>query len=281
MDMKSLLLPIISGLGLFFGSLSAHGDTLSLAQHGFAGRYYPAQTASAANPVIVLGGSEGGIAHKLAEVIVQTGRPVLAIAYFDMGELPDELEYIPLEYFEQAKTWLQQKHPLAKHITLVGWSKGAELSLLLAAKDPIFNHVVAIAPSSVVWAGILQDWQKTPGSSWTENNTPLPHIAFASSGPVDGLIDLYTQSLANRTDNGQATIPVENIHGSVFLYSGGQDEIWPSNQMAKAVCRRMEKNVLSRCHHFNFPELGHLLAYKFLDQSDPLYQHFTEKMHSN
>src|SRR5690606_20436583 len=124
-----------------------------------------------------------------------------------------------------------------------------------ASKDPTYNRIVAIAPSSVVWAGILNDWQKTPGSSWTFEKQELPYVHFNPSSAVSGLLDLYSQSLANRQDSGEATIKSEEIFGSVFLYSGGEDEIWPSSLMAEAICQRMERNELSTCNHFNYPAL--------------------------
>lgn len=265
--------------------LSAHArasvEMLTLEHDGIIGTYYKTAQTNANNPILVLGGSEGGIPEKLAKSVADAGHATLAVAYFNKGGLPTELEEIPLEYFEKAKGWLQQKHPEAKYITLVGWSKGAELSLLLASKDPTFNRVVAIAPSSVVWAGILKDWQKVPSSSWTEGGSALPFVSFNPTGPVAGLRDLYAQSLENRNDKNKATISVQDINGDVVLYSGGKDEIWPSSDMAKAICENMAKNNNSNCSHFDFPGLRHLLDYKFLDKSDALYTHFTSHLTAN
>ena len=248
---------------------------------GFVAHYYAQSPESLKQPIIVLGGSEGGIPTRLAQVIADNGFPTLAVAYFKEESLPDELEKIPLEYFEKAKNWLRHKHPEYNNLTLVGWSKGAELSLLLASQDTAFNRVIAIAPSSVVWAGILKDWQKTPGSSWTREQQALPFVQFNPSGAVNGLLDLYSQSLANRQDGGKATIKTENIQGNVVLYSGGKDEIWPSNLMAEKVCERMKRNKLSTCEHVNYQALSHLLDYKFLDKSEQPYQTFVSSLESN
>ena len=157
-------------------------------------------------------------------------------------------------------------------------SKGAELALLLASRDTVFDRVIAIAPSSVVWAGILADWQTVPGSSWSENDKELPFVAFNPTGPVEGLLDLYSQSLENRNDGGSATIPVENIRGNVVLYSGGMDEIWPSSSMAISICQGMTRNELSRCKHVDSPKLDHLLNYKMLAPSEDLYKQFIQSV---
>lgn len=258
-------------------NLYASGDALEIRNDDLVANYYPVQDASSHHAVLVLGGSEGGIPDKLAAPIVQAGYPVLALAYFGEKNLPEELENIPLEYFDTAIDWLLQQESINKNQLIVtGWSKGAELALLLASRDERISQVVAIAPSSVVWAGILKDWTKTPGSSWTENGKALTHIPFRPSGKVNGLLDLYSQSLENRNDNAKANIAVEQIKGTAVLMTGSKDEIWPSEKMAKVVCQRMNDNIEKSCTHINYKDLDHLLNYKFLDSSESMYVDFIE-----
>ncbi|MCH2055639.1 MAG: hypothetical protein MK214_03300 [Thalassotalea sp.] len=65
---------------------------------------------------------------------------------------------MPFDYFDSAKSWLQTKKNVdASKLIIVSWSKGAELALLLASRDEKVQRVIAIAPSSVVWAGVLND----------------------------------------------------------------------------------------------------------------------------
>ena len=254
-------------------------ETLSVQKQGFAGQYYPPARINTLSPVIVLGGAEGGIPTRLAEQVAALGYPTLAVAYFKHDALPDELEQIPLEYFDKAKDWLSDKLPSrSDHITLAGWSKGAELSLLLASRDTTYNRVVAIAPSAVVWAGILNDWQKVPASSWAADGTPLPHVAFNPTGPVTGLRDLYTQSLNNRSDNDAATIAVDNIEGQLFLFSGGQDEVWPASTMSESICNSVKNTDAVSCIHYNYPEMGHLLEYTFLQPGTAQYQRLKDSL---
>lgn len=268
----------LATLFMTFNALAAP-EPFSVDTKEFVAHYYPAPDNADKPVVMVLGGSEGGLPVKLAQAVADQGYPTLALAYFKQAELPEELEHIPLEYFTKAKSWLMDKHKAdAEQIMLVGWSKGAELALLLASTDSDFHHVVAIAPSSVVWAGILNDWQKVPGSSWTQDSTPVNYVPFKPSGPVTSLLDLYTQSLDNRADNGKADILVENIKGKVFLYSGGKDEIWPSSKMASAICEKMQSNAASSCTHFEHKELDHLLDYKFLDPAHPLNKSFAQSL---
>lgn len=269
-------------LALFSISASAFADILSVENDGFAAKFYPMSPADKRVAVLVLGGSEGGLPERLAKPIVDAGFPTLALAYFNEEGLPQELEKIPLEYFNKAISWLQsQKNINSDELIVVGWSKGAELALLLASRDKKISSVIAIAPSSVAWAGILKDWTKVPSSSWTERGEELAHVVFKPTGQVSGLLDLYTQSLENRSDSGQADIPVENIRGSVVLMTGEDDEIWPSPSMAKSICERVNSNKNGRCQHLNYPGLDHLLNLKFADKSDAMNKTFISKLNGD
>jgi dienelactone hydrolase len=270
----SLVVAVLASIGAY-----ASPSTLSVENDGFAGKFNPSSSTEKRIGVLVLGGSEGGLPERLAKPIIDAGFPTLALAYFNYEGLPLELENIPLEYFNKAKLWLQsQTNVNSEKIIIVGWSKGAELALLLASRDADINKVVAIAPSSVAWAGILRDWTKVPSSSWTEQGKGLTHVAFKPSGQVNGLLDLYTQSLENRSDNGKADIPVEKIAGNVVLMTGEDDEIWPSSRMAMSICERINANQNGTCEHLNFSGLDHLLDYKFIDKSEVMNKTFIRKL---
>jgi dienelactone hydrolase len=264
---------------LTFFAVSAYADLLSMEKEGIVGEYFSSSSSDKHVGVLVLGGSEGGLPEKLAQTIVDAGFPTLALAYFNAEGLPQELEKIPLEYFDKAKSWLKkQKDVKSNELIVVGWSKGAELALLLASRDHNIKRVVAIAPSSVVWAGILRDWKKVPASSWTEQGQELTHVAFKPTGPVNGMLDLYTQSLENRSEKGKANIQVENIRGDVVLMTGENDEIWPSSRMAKLICEKVNLKKNGQCQHLNFKGLDHLLNYKFIDKSEPMNKTFILKI---
>lgn len=264
---------------LISSGIYADSRVLDVKNAGFVGEYYPHQANEKRVAVLVLGGSEGGVPMKLAQPVIDAGYPTLALAYFNAEGLPAELEKIPLEYFAKAKMWLQnQQNVKPDELIIVGWSKGAELALLLAAEDADVSKVVAIAPSSAVWAGILKDWTKVPASSWTTQGQELAHVAFKPSGPVTGLRDLYAQSLTNRVDGGKADIPVENIHANVVLMTGENDEIWPAAEMATTICEKINAVRPNQCEHLNYKGIGHLLNYAFLDKNEDMHRTFINKL---
>lgn len=223
----------------------------------FVADYYPGDT-SGRYGVMVLGGAEGGKPSELAQRLAAFGYPVLAVAYFKSPGLPAELEAIPLEYFSAPRAWLAAQPTSRSDAVLVaGWSKGAELALLLSANQAGYAGVLAIAPSHVVWAGILADWRKVPQSSWTLGGKPLSHVPFQGGEGVEGLFALYAHSLKNTAAVTAARIPVEKIQAPVLLLSGGKDAIWPAPVMADKICAQMGAQA---CTHKHFPDAGHLLT---------------------
>ncbi|NMH60123.1 acyl-CoA thioester hydrolase/BAAT C-terminal domain-containing protein [Alteromonas ponticola] len=278
--MLSRLILLLSVFTFLISSPSlANPQKLTMAENGIAAEFYPARSTQSTLAVLVLGGSEGSIPLKLARAVADLGHATLALAYFNHEGLPAELNEIPLEYVDKAKAWLMDNSKVERSgLVIVGWSKGAELALLMASRDSHIKRVVAVAPSSVVWAGILTDWSKIPSSSWTYQGKPLVHVSFRPSGPVSGLLDLYTQSLQNRTDNGKASIDVQKITGKVILLTGGNDEIWPSSQMADDVCNSMNSANNGQCEHHTFAGRDHLLDLKFLDRSTPMHQLFADSI---
>lgn len=109
--------------------------------------------------ILVVGGSEGGIgfAELRAALLAAHGYAALALAYFALEHLPDELVNIPLEYFETALHWLQRQPTIrGDQLAVLGGSKGGELGLLLGALYPELKAMIVYVPSGVVWNGVMR-----------------------------------------------------------------------------------------------------------------------------
>jgi hypothetical protein len=105
--------------------------------------------------IIVLGGSEGGLGEGRAALLASHGYATLALAYFGIEELPEELIEIPLETFDAGLDWFAAQDAVdAERVAMMGASKGAEAALLVASRRPEVRAVVAYMPSNVVWQGI-------------------------------------------------------------------------------------------------------------------------------
>lgn len=237
--------------------------------------------------MIVLSGSGGGYATSNAQEIASLGYPVLSLAYFAKDirpipldhlnldpPLPDTLEMIPLEYFVEPKRWLMHEAETRNDgVIVIGYSKGAELALVLAAHDPQYKGVIAVAPSSVVWAGIPK--RPTPitsaSSSWSLDGEPIAFVPYISRDTFrnagTGLYSMknwHIASLASVTDASlmqEAFIKVENVRSPLLLLSGGMDSAWPAKEMAANICERVnaDKND-GLCIHKNYEDAPHMLG---------------------
>ncbi|MDY0207896.1 MAG: acyl-CoA thioester hydrolase/BAAT C-terminal domain-containing protein [Pseudomonas sp.] len=209
--------------------------------------------------ILLVEGAAGGMPDLLAQKIAALGYPVLSVAYFKEPGLPQHLENLPLEYLEQPKQWLlKQAETRNDGLIMVGWSKGAELTLNTIARDPDYKAAIAIAPTSVVWQG--RGDAKTPVSSWSYQQQPVPFLTWPKAQAEQTINQAVLQTLENANwKTHPARIPVENIKAPLLLLSGGQDSIWPATQMAQQICQQMQQIPSSNCTHIDYPEAGHLL----------------------
>jgi dienelactone hydrolase len=212
---------------------------------GLIARLYEPEKRGSHPGILVLGGSEGGIrsAEAAAALLASHGYAALAVAYFGMESLPPRLVGVPIDYLKKAIDWMGARPTIdRRRLAVIGWSKGGELALMLAAYFPELKAVVGCVPSSVAWQGI-----GGPGSSWTYRGEPVPYVPFKfmpsskdSTQPMS-LMPSYLASLDNKEAVAKATIPVEKINGPVLVISGKDDQLWPSSVMAEMVMARLKE----------------------------------------
>ncbi|MCX7008100.1 MAG: dienelactone hydrolase [Kiritimatiellaeota bacterium] len=268
--MKKPILFLLSAL--LGGSVS---DGYAQAMHtdpkgaGFVADFY-CQAGTTTKPgILFLGGSEGGRPDKhLPQFFAENGYPVLAVAYFKEQGLPENLQLVPLEYFDKALAWMARSDRIPRGgIVVFGMSKGAELALLLASRKPEIKGVIALAPSSVVWDGMpKQWWPPDPKSSWSCGGKPVPFVPYDFSqamaqGDPFAIRKFYEKALQQRAAVEQATIGVETINGPLLLAAGHDDQMWPSEAMADAICARLKaKGFTHHYEHLKYADAGHTLT---------------------
>ncbi len=199
--------------------------------------------------VVVLGGSSGRVDINRARLFADAGALVLALRWFGgEGQVPGICE-VPLESFTPATDRLVQAG--CRTILYVGTSKGAEAAALLGIQDHRIDVVVAVSPTSVVWAnsGPGRDGLGLPlRSSWTLEGRPLPFVPYDVSRfpePQDGRMpyrDYHDRSLEKYVDAiPAAIIPVERARATYILVAGGDDQLWPSERFAAEMAERLAK----------------------------------------
>ena len=225
--------------------------------------YYPAE--SGRHPaIVVLAGAIGGLpapgAHPAG--LASRGYIVLALAYFNAEGLPPLIKNIPLEYFATAVDWLKSQ-PLVDpaRIGVLGTSRGGELALLLGATfPPAFRVVVANVPGSVVWPGMSDD-SDTP--AWTLAGTPLPHVPMnftAADQELSGR-DRFLKRLQHTETVRRAEIPVERIRAPILMFSGKDDQSWPSDVFADRIVNRLKEHKFAYpVEHYSYENAGHLIT---------------------
>lgn len=229
--------------------------------------------------IILLSGSDGGmpgsnaIPQQVITHLVDNGFTVLSLAYFGLDGLPEHLENIPLEYFEQAISTFRRE---VTSIALLGQSRGAELALILGSLlSNTFNAIVAVAPSSRVFGGFPHPNRP----AWTYRSKAItPFIAGLKQGleatEADDLLslipkqintedapciirELFTERLARHKES-YAAIEVEKIDCPLLLLSGDEDAIWPSTAFCKEIMARLDekKSPIAR-RHISYQGAGH------------------------
>lgn len=245
------------------------------------GRYFEPAAGPRGVPVVVLGGSGGGLQHASAALLASHGHPSLAVAYFGYKNLPTSLAEIPLEGFGEAAAWLKEKTG-APGVVLMGTSRGSEAVMLTAAYLPAnIAGVIALAPSPVVNGAFGRDVPPARGiAPWTLGGRGIAPVRPSASAETDGSTERRQRRaedskgppgyagtpyfLADWSDPAAQLlfgIPVERIAVPVLLLGGEADTMWPSAFAVHQIRERMAahgKGDLVTAH--TFPGAGHGIA---------------------
>jgi dienelactone hydrolase len=239
----------------------------SVQSEGFSGVFWAPSRSTRSPALLIFGGSEGGLStYLLGAALAAHGYPTLALAYFGAPDLPQTLQRIPLDYFAKALNWLRaQPHVDASRIAVLGISRGSEAALLLGVHYPELVHaVIASVPTNVSNCGIHGPGSRScEGPAWTLGGKALPYTnQFGNPAP---------------TDQPAAVIPVEKIHGPVFVDCAGQDDIWPSCTFAHAIIARLDAHHDAYAHElWAAPGASHfagaLMPYEPIASTDPAFE---------
>jgi dienelactone hydrolase len=198
--------------------------------HGFLGRYYrPAPGTSRHVPVLLIGGSEGGLSMTgEAALLASHGYPALDVAYFGAYGLPHNLERIPLEVFVRAARWLDRRPGADAHrLVVYGVSRGTEAAMLLAAHFPkLFAGVVVLSPAAQVNPAFAPGDLDPHGAAWTVGGRPIAPGSqfpfrsiranvFVSAGLEDNLFLSYTALLKI-----ESRLPRGRVIATIYQHAG-------------------------------------------------------------
>lgn len=258
-------------------------------ESGIVGRFFFTPGDDPKSGIIVIGGSEGGIdfAESYAALLASHGYPALALAYYNINNLPSTLENIPLEYFKNAIEWMKNRKEIKNGVTLFGKSRGGELALLAASLFNDVKSVIAIVPSPIVFMGSNSSGKPTHTSAWSMEHVSFPFVdsKFDLNFYIDALFNtilhrpihiekFYLKALKNMEMVDKAFIPIEKINGPLLLISGDADTIWPSNILCEMAVDRLKQHDFQFDYkHLNYHGAGHSIMYPFLPVMETANRH--------
>lgn len=215
--------------------------------------------------IVTFGGSEGGCNYFKAVDLAQNGFEVIALFYFGQDNQPAKMNKVPIDFFEEFLLYSEDNNLDIEPLTLIGGSKGAELSLLLTNYYDEIDNLILYSPSSYIFQGL--DFEDV-GSSWTYQNQELPYIALYNASP-QSLVQMFSASIFNypvsyrsqyetavqNSENASAAfIDSSKFKGNILMFSGEDDAMWNSAEMAEQI---YEKNA-TNTENIVYENVGHL-----------------------
>lgn len=217
--------------------------------------------------IVTFGGSDGSSNYDLAKMLAEEGYEVYSLFFFGPGKLPDELIEVPLELFDDFLAYHLENSLSNGPITVLGASKGAELTLNLASNYDEIDNIILYAPSAYSFFSL--DQRNTDQSSWIYKEQSLPYLSSRNGNlwetvkMIGGFILYYPVKYnpvyeavldgSSETDLEAARIKVENFAGEGLIFVGGDDLMWPAESMTNVI---KEYNDQMEVHLY--PEAGHL-----------------------
>ena len=246
--------------------LSTVAQFTSIEGEGFKANYCSNKDSKNMATIVLVGGGQWG--DYWAQEFAKAGFSGLSLKYTGGEDLPMFPEEINLEYFENAINWLRSQPEVdAEKIVVMGASRNAELSLVIAATlNNLISGVIAYAPSSVSWSNTFLPYNSDDlKPSWKYKGLDIPYI------PMDKLegnnssniqfLDYWKGGLAKTEYIDLAAIKVEEINGPILLFSGKDDQVWPSDSMANMIEKRLKTNDFKYpIHNIQYENAGHLIS---------------------
>lgn len=261
---------LINETQIEFTFYKEHVTTTDISKEGTVGTLYQPADKKTSQNVMLLAGSDGGKLEHAATMLAAKGYNVLDLAYFNQTGVPKDLENIPLEYFQRAIQVFKETTSDNGKISVIGYSRGAELALLLASTYDEFNAVIAGAPGAYVTSG-LKNSIYAPIQSWTLAEKPIPYLKFRYRPAVmlsffrqwivkkpASFLGIWESSLKETERNEPARIKVENIAAPVLLLTGGDDQVWPAASFAK-----MMQTSAPQLEWKHYEQAGHFLSFPY------------------
>ena len=235
-------------------------------ENGFQANYFVKTDTKKKVSIVLIGGGPWG--DYWGQQFANSGYSGLSLPYTQKEGLPKLPEEINLEYFEKALVWLKKQPEVDPNkIIVMGASRNAELALVLASIFPeSISGVVAYAPSAVSWSNTVLPYNSNElKSSWKYEGVDIPYVPMnkitGNESNKIKMVEYWKKGLQKTDFIAQAAIKVEKINGPILLFSGHDDQVWPSSIMADMIEKRLEANSFKYSfQNIKYENAGHLIS---------------------
>ena len=237
--------------------------------------------------VACFGGSEGGFSSQIGNAawLASHGYIALAACWIPEDEAAHQIVSVPLERFTVALAQLGSAADVdPARVAAMGISRGAEglLAALSRLDVPAPAALVLISPSSVTWQGMGGQGSVPDATSWTAAGQPVPWLPVPTGSLMPQLIrnaweigkdtaahrptllrlrPAYEAGLQHRStaaDADAAAIDARAVGSRLLVLTGGDDDVWPSEQMARELITGRGSTT---DQHQHYPGAGHLIRF--------------------
>ena len=143
----------------------------------------------------------------------------------------------------------------AGRVHLIASARAGEAGLELAQRTPKIASVTLFSGSGLRFTPWTIDGRETPYSV-------CDHSSLQARGrTVLSTREVYADAVADRDNRDRGRIEVENINCPVYLFTGSDDQVWPSAAFSELVAQRRGAHGLAeQTYHRTFPSVGHDLG---------------------
>ncbi|XP_074438533.1 acyl-coenzyme A thioesterase 5-like [Larus michahellis] len=203
--------------------------------------------------IIDIHGLRGGLFEHRASLLANHGFATLALAYYQYEDLPQQPTELHLEYFEEAVNYMLQ-HPQVKGpgVGLLGYSKGADLSLAMAA---FLKNITAVAslngPVAITCIPLCYKDKIIPALPVDEKKIKVIDSNILDC--YDTLIDPF------QAPGNQSLIPLEKAEAQLLFIVGQDDHVVKSDYYATEVCKLLQAQGKENFQILSYPGTGHCI----------------------
>lgn len=244
-------------------------------EHGFVGHMAEPETEARQAVIVIMGGEKSilpGI--KIAERFADYGICSLAVSLYGAEGLPEGVDLIPLDMFENVVRYLREVKRM-ESVSTYGMSMGSLFAAMVAKCIEGIDNVILVSPSHVPFEGSVDKKSMTGHSmmTWRGKEIPFvkPDFAARKAGKyvydvqagrkVTGMWISYRDAYKDKEAEKQADIHIERLNARILMIAGGGDEAWPSDYSVNYLKKRLDESDYKKEYEaIVYPNASHLIG---------------------